>query len=104
MSLIISRGRIGLLFKSLITFLINACVLNLSSLNIISKIERGNKISNELFDERDIKWNEFYNDCELDIISSIFDNYDEENMNKEDIKRLIEEEKIYRDMREHYEE
>lgn len=40
----------------------------------------------------------------MDIISSIFDNDDEENMNKEDIKRLIEEEKIYREMREHYEE
>ncbi len=38
------------------------------------------------------------------IISSIFDNDDEENINKEDIKRLIEEEKIYRELREHYEE
>lgn len=90
-------------------------------IDVISKIERGSESLKKLLDKNikrdsegrvllskddewreETDWNEFYNECELDIISTIFDNDDEENMNKEDIERLIEEEVIYREMRGHY--
>ncbi|GEM_PF-3443954 len=92
-------------------------------IDVISKIERGSESLKKLLDKNikrdsegrvllakddewreETDWNEFYNECELDIISTIFDNDDEENMNKEDIERLIEEEKIYKEMRESYNE